>query len=425
MKKSYKITLLSLIISLLFLVVSSCQTPLMKENSKVIHLTLWHGLAPPPNRDVFEKLVQQFNQENPEIQVEPIFIGQMDQMLPKILTAIVGKATPDILSLYPQLTGQFVELEALIPLENWFDQLPLKSEIYPNLLDEFRLDGHLWAIPLYTSNLGIFYRPKLFQEAGVTKLPQTWEQMRAIAKQLTVDKNGDHRPEQYGMLIPFGKGEWSVFTWFPFLLSAEGNVVENHRPNLLNPGAIKALQFWQDLLKDGSGTLSAPERGYEEGDFISGRIAMQITGPWTYIMKSNIDYDVFPIPRDIKPATVNGTGTLFLMKTTPEKQKAALHFFEYILSQEFQTPWSIETGFLPVNIKSGQSQAYQEFIKAKPVMKVFLDQIQVAGNRPIIAGYNRLSDHLGRAIESSMLGKPVQEALAESQNRLDVIWKDK
>jgi len=297
--------------------------------------------------------------------------------------------------------------------------------LYPRVLEEIQLNGHTWSVPISTSSIGIFYRPKLFKAAGITELPKTWEELREVSKKLTIDKNSDGKPEQYGMLIPFGKGEWTTFTWFPFLLSANGQIIENNRPNLMNPGAIKAIQFWQDLLKDGSATLSMPERGYEEDDFISGRVAMQITGPWTYIMKSNVDYGVFPVPSDIRPATVTGTGTLFVMKTTPERQKAALKFLEYALSEQFQTKWSIGTGFLPANMKSAQSQAYQEFIKGKPVIKVFVDQMSVAGSRPIIAGYSRISQNLGRAIEASMLGQPVKKALQEAQARLDLIWEGK
>jgi multiple sugar transport system substrate-binding protein len=224
------------------------------------------------------------------------------------------------------------------------------------------------------------------------------------------------------MILPLGKEEWTVFSWFPFLLSAGGEIVTNNHPNLMNSGAIAALQFWQDLLKDGSATLSSPERGYEEDAFMAGRVAMQITGPWTYIMKSNVDFNVFPMPASVKAATVSGTGNMYLMKSTPEREQAVLKFFEYVLSEEFQTEWSIGTGFLPVNIKSAQSQAYQEILQQKPVLKVFIDQMPVSGSRPIIPGYSRLSDSLGRAIEATMLGTPPETALKQAQANLDSIW---
>jgi multiple sugar transport system substrate-binding protein len=416
---AWRLSVLGIVISICLILLSGCQVTAQKDD-RVIHLSLWQSINPPANRDVFEKLVDKFNQTHTDIQVESIFIGQ--PQLPKILTAVVGNAPPDILSFDPQLTGQFVELGAILPLEKWLDKLPLKSEISPNLWEQLKLNAHLWSIPLYTSNLGIFYRPKLFQAAGITQTPKTWEELRQVAKKLTIDRNRDNRPEQYGILLPLGKEEWAVFSWFPFLLSAGGEVVTNNRPNLTNPGAIAALKFWQDLVKDGSAILSAPERGYEEDAFIAGRVAMQITGPWTYIMKSNVDYQVFPIPASVQHATVTATGNLYLMKTTPAREQAALKFLEYVLSEGFQTEWSIGTGFLPVNLKSAQSQAYQEFIKQKPVLKVFLDQISVSGSRPIISGYSRLSDSLGRAIEATMLGASPETALKKAQANLDLIW---
>ena len=332
----------------------------------------------------------------------------------KLLTAVVGNAPPDILSYDPQITGQFAELGAIQPLEDWLDKSPLKSEIIPSLFDELSLNGHIWSIPLYTANIGIFYRPKFFQAAGITEMPKTWEELRQVAKKLTIDRNGDGRPEQYGILLPLGKGEWTVFSWFPFLLSSGGEILTDNKPNLMNQGAISALQFWKDLMTDGSATLSSPERGYEEDAFITGRVAMQITGPWTYIMKSNVDYGVFPMPASVGQATVTATEVMFVMKTTPAREQAALKFLEYVLSEEFQTEWSIGTGFLPVNLKAAQSEAYQEFISKKPVLKVFLDQTSVARARPIIAGASRLSDSLGRAIEATLLGESTEASSPKS-----------
>ncbi|AFY48684.1 ABC-type sugar transport system, periplasmic component [Nostoc sp. PCC 7524] len=410
---------LLIFLSICLILLSGCQGTVTK-NDGVIHLTLWQSINPPANRDVFDKLVNKFNQTHPDIQVESVFIGQ--PQLPKILTAVVGNVPPDILAYDPQTTGQFAELGAIQPLDEWLEKLPVQSEVIPNLLQELRLNGHLWSIPLYTANLGIFYRPKLFQAAGITETPKTWEELRQVAKKLTIDRNSDGKPEQYGMLLPLGKEEWTVFSWFPFLLSAGGEVVTDNKPNLTNQAAINALQFWQDLIKDGSATLSPPERGYEEDAFMTGRVAMQITGPWTSIMKSQVDYQMFPIPANVEHSTVTATGVLYLMKTTPAKEKAALKFFEYVLSEEFQTEWSMGTGFLPVNIKATQSEAYQQFLSKQPVLKVFADQMSVAGYRPIIAGYSRLSDSLGRAIEATLLGEPPETALKTAQERLELIW---
>ncbi|NJL00800.1 MAG: ABC transporter substrate-binding protein [Spirulinaceae cyanobacterium SM2_1_0] len=393
----------------------------------IIHLTLWHGINPPPNRDVFQELVDTFNREHAEIEVEALYVGQSDQQMPKVLTAVIGGEPPDILWFSPTATGQFVELQALRSLDDWFAQLPASQQLDPALLESMRFEGQLWSVPMATNNMGLFYRPSLFAAAGITELPRTWAEWRDAARKLTRDRDGDGQPEQYGMLLPLGKGEWSVFSWLPFLYSAGGEIVANGAPTLIDPGAVAALQLWSDLLADGSALLSQPERGYEQDAFISGRVAMQLTGPWTlgFLPETPVgdDFAVLPIPQQAQPATVLGGESLFVMQTTPEREQAALEFLAYALSEEFQTRWALGTGYLPVNLAARASQTYQDYVAQQPVLRVFLDQMAAGRSRPILPGYARLSDSLGRAIEAVLLGDDPEVALARSQQRLELIWR--
>lgn len=196
--------------------------------------------------------------------------------------------------------------------------------------------------------------------------------------------------------------------------------------NLVNQGAIAALQFWQDLLADGSAVLSLPERGFELDGFLAGKVAMQLTGPWTLgqLKATGVDFGVFPIPAQERHATAIGGENLFVFKTTPEREKAALKFAEYVVSQQFQTEWAIGTGYLPVNLKARRSDRYQAFAAEQPAVEVFLAQAEYGRSRPIFLGYNRLSESLGRALEAVLLGKssPV-EALKTAQKRLDLIFQ--
>lgn len=404
------------------LLLSGCQAN--PANSNVVHLTLWQGISPPPNREVFQSLVAKFNATHPDIQVESLYVGQPDQQIPKILTAIVGDAAPDILWYVPQLTGQLVELEAIQPLDEWLNQSPIKDQIDPAMLDTMTLENHLWSIPFGTNNTAIFYRPSLFEAAGITEPPKTWDELREAAHKLTKDTNGDGRADQHGLFLSLGKGEWAVFAWLPWVYSAGGWISREGKPDLVNEGAIAALQFAQDLVKDGSAILSAPERGYETDNFIAGKVAMQVTGPWNLpqMQAANIDFGVFPFPANKQPAAVVGGENFFLCKTTPEKTRAALTFFEYVLGEEFQKAWALETGYLPVNLRVRDSQAYQDFIRQNPALTVFLDQMQWAKSRPIIPGYPYLSENFGRAIEASLLGESPESALETSQKRLALIF---
>lgn len=422
-----------LLLGIVLLGLAGCQLqPGRLEAADVIRLTLWQGVNPPPNRDVLQSLVDKFNQAHPNIQVESFYVGQADQQLPKILAAVVGNAPPDLLWFNATLTGQLVELDAIAPLENWLAQSPVRDEIDPALFESMQYAGHTWSVPFGTNNVGVFYRPSLFKAAGITELPKTWDELRQVARTLTRDTDGDKRIDQHGIFLPLGKGEFAVFLWLPFLWSGGGELgnTQGQEASAIalanNQGAIAALQFWRNLIEDGSTILSLPERGYETDNFLAGKVAMQLTGPWTLgqLKATGVDFGVFPIPAQKEQATATGGENLFILKTTPEREQAAWTFAEYVAGEEFQTEWALGTGYLPVNLKARQSAKYQAFVAEQPAVKVFLEQAKYARSRPIFTGYNRVSENVGRALESVLLGKSSpQEALKDAQQRLDLIFK--
>ncbi len=357
-----------------------------------------------------------------------MYVGQADQQLPKILAAVVGDAAPDLLWFGSMLTGQLVELDAIEPLDKFWNSSPISKEIDSVLRESMEYEQHLWSVPFGTNNVGIFYRPSLFKAAGIQNIPTNWTELRSTAKQLTRDTNGDGKIDKYGMLLPLGKGEWTVFTWLPFMWSAGGEIqsgtTTNSTTKIDNPGSIAALDLWHDLIQDGSAILSSPERGYELDNFMAGNVAMQLTGPWTLGQlagRKDVDYGVMPIPASSRTATSVGGENLFMMKGHPEHKQATWQFMEYVLSQEFQTEWALGTGYLPVNLKSRQEDIYQEYINKTPATQVFLDQAKYGRPRPIAPGYSQISENLGRAIESVLLNKTsAKEALKNAQSRLDL-----
>lgn len=407
---------------------TACTTPNPSGSAPTtpLKITLWQGVNPPSNRDVLNKLVEKFNQTHSNIQVESLYVGQPDQQMPKILAAVVGNAAPDLLWFNPTITGQLVDLDALRPLDDLLQASPIQAELEPALRSTMTYQGQIWSLPFSTNNTAVFYRPSLFKAAGIEKLPQNWTEFRQVARQLTQDRNGDGRPDQQGVFLPLGQGEFAVFIWLAFLWSGGGNLTPNSGDtlaavNVQNSGAEAALQFWADLVNDGSAQLSAPERGYELDNFLAGKVAMQVTGPWTLgqLAQSGVDFGVFPIPRQAEAATALGGENLFVMKTTSEREQAAFTFAEYALSEDFQTEWALGTGYLPVNRLSRASETYKAFLQAQPSLAVFLDQMAVARSRPIFTGYNRVSEVIGRALESVLLGKQnPKAALEKAQQRL-------
>jgi multiple sugar transport system substrate-binding protein len=408
-----------LLLSLSLVLVSCGNTP----SDRKTHITLWQGINPPTNREVLQKLVDRFNGSQNEIFVESIYAGQSDQQIPKILSAVVGNAAPDLLWYTPTLTGRLVELDAIRPLDDLLAKSPLRDRIDPAMLSTMQWRDRTWSVPFATNNIGIFYRPSLFKAAGIEKLPQTWSELRQVAQKLTLDKDGDGRIDQRGIFLPLGKGEFTVFIWTPFLWSAGGDLFKGDRPQLATPEAQSALQLWQDLIRNDSAILSQPERGYEEDNFVSGKVAMQISGSWAlrFMSQKKIDFDVMPIPQDRYPATTMGGENLFLFKSTPAREAAAWKFAEFVIGAEFQTEWAKQTGYLPINVDAQRSPEYAAYVTQQPAVEVFLKQMRSAKSRPLSPDYPLISESIGRAIEASLLQKrSPAEALADAQRNLDL-----
>lgn len=420
-----RVRLLSLVLSVIALfcglILASCSAPIPDGK---IHLTFWQGVNPPTNRDVVNKLVDRFNQSQDQIVVESVYAGQPDLQIPKILSAVVGNATPDLLWYSPTITGRLVELDAIRAVDEFLQRSPVASELDPGLLPTMQFKGKLWSVPFGVNNIGIYYRPSLFAAAGIKKLPETWDELREVAKQLTRDSDGDRRIDRHGIFLPLGKGEFTVFIWTPFLWSAGGDLVKGDRPQLNTPEAIAALQLWDDLVKSNAAILSQPERGYEEDNFISGKVAMQISGSWAlrFMTQKKIDFGVMPIPRDRTVATTIGGENLFLFKSSPEREAAAWKFVEFVMSAAFQTEWASQTGYLPTNLKSQRSPEYAKFIEKMPAVSIFLNQMSAGRSRPLSADYPRISESVGRAIEATLLQKSSPaKALAQAQRNLDLV----
>ncbi|ATS17467.1 ABC transporter substrate-binding protein [Thermostichus lividus] len=395
------------LLALLSILLVGCSAPRASDR---LEITFWHGVNPPANRVVLQRLVDRFNAQHPQIHVQALYVGQPDQQLPKILAAVVGDAAPDLLWYNPTITGQFVDLGALRPLDDWWATTPYRKHISPALLPTMRYGDHYWSIPFATNNVGIFYRPSLFAAAGITTLPTTWQELEAVAQTL---KTTGTMP----LLLALGQGEFTVFTWLPFFWSAGGHLGDTAATaHIDTPAAITALEFWQRLRQKGLATLSAPERGYELDQFIRGEVAMQISGPWTLgqLQQSGVDFDVLAIPALTTTATALGGENLFVFRSSPEREQAALEFLSYVLSEEFQTEWAVGTGYLPVNEAVLTSDRYQAFLATQPTLKVFLEQLPTAQARPNFRGYARFSQNVGRAIESVLLQKATPTAAVKT-----------
>ncbi len=413
------------VLSLVF--ISGCGRGL----SDRVVLRFWHGIESPENNRLLEKKVRLFEERNPDIKIELENIGAQDRAMPRIMTALSAGRQPDLLWFAPVYTGRIAESGKLFPAEKFIEKDTGfdPSKIYEGILDTGRYNGVIYTVPFETNCLAVYYNKDHFQEAGITELPRTWEDLRDTAIKITEHSAESDLIERFGMLIPLGTEEWTVWTWQTFLWQAGGDILDDTMtvPRFDSQEGIRALQYWIDLIhKYECAVFSERNAGYKLDPFLAGRVSMMINGPWNYPVlqqQDTVNYGSFPLPGDKKQATNIGGENLYIFRSTAPKEAAAWEFAKFIMSEEFQVEWAINTGYLPVNRLAAESAEYRQFLEENPFIKTFVDSMEFGRARPPVKEYSRISDRIGRAIESALYLRvsPVEALRKAAQEAGDLL----
>jgi multiple sugar transport system substrate-binding protein len=395
---------------LLFAFLTGCSSG--TNHSTRVTVTFWHGMESGINNKILQSKIDQFNARHSDIFVDAQVYGAADQLGPKLDAAVAGKTPPDLLWWSPAFFPKYAEAGALRGIDDFLaeDASFNRHDVYDYLWELGSFEGKLYLTPFSANNLGVYYNRKMLAEAGVHQPPQTWEEFKQTAKRLT-------RDGVFGFQIPIGTSEWTVWTWQCFLWQAGGEILtpDKKAAAFNSPAGVAALDFWRSLFDEKLANFSETDAGYKTDNFLAGRIAMTINGPWNYAAlkeQKAVELGVWPLPKQSREATNIGGESLFLFKSSARRERAAWEFMKFVMSADFQVDWAMATGYLPVSKSAAGDEKYQAFLAANPFIKAYNDQMPAGRTRPSIPQYPALSQTLGKYLEAALYGKlSSQEAL--------------
>jgi multiple sugar transport system substrate-binding protein len=238
-------------------------------------LNFWDQIwGPPEYIDTAKKLVDQFNRENPKIQVKYRSIP-WSNWYQTYATAIASGTAPDISTGAGYQAVQFTSMEAIRPMDDVIADMKQSGDLddfFPGSVEKLKFDGHYVALPWNLDIRVWFYRKDMLAAAGV-RPPTDWKEFRAAAKALTKDG-------KYGVV---GSGDTGGMHYIlSFLLNNGGGLFTPTRElNLDSDRNREAITFYSDLVKDGS--VHPASAGYDSDQrrraFLQGQAAMMLDGP--------------------------------------------------------------------------------------------------------------------------------------------------
>lgn len=306
----------------------------------------WYHFDNPDNP--MSALVEKFEKENPGITVEAENIP-WNSYYDNLYTAIIGGNAPDAAMVKMFAQPRLVEMGALEPIGDRIDAWDGKDNLLPNLLDLTQAaDGETYYLPIQYVVLYLYYRPDMFEEAGVA-VPTTCEEFRDAAKALTHD-------DVYGFGFRGGKGGHDH--WASLTLSRDGVSLEK---GMDSEAALEGTTFVVDLFReDGVFPPSAPNDGFQEiiGAFKAGRTAMTIH----HIGSANGMVEALGdnVSATVVPECGGGRWTAFGDESTAvlssaEDKDAAWKWISFLSTEGNNAEFNTATGQLPVTKSDSES----------------------------------------------------------------------
>ncbi|KAB1438128.1 ABC transporter substrate-binding protein [Candidatus Galacturonibacter soehngenii] len=296
-----------------------------------------------------------------------------------LFNAAMGGGGPDCATWKLTSTPLFMNnnlLANLSPyLKEWDGYSDIDENMY-NVMKEASGTDDVYVMPWNVQVLYVYYRPSIFEAAGV-EVPTTYEEFLEAVKKCTMDTDGDGKTDVYGFGMRGGKGGQEP--WGSFIHGEGGNFED-----LTSADSVKGMQDFIDLYKNGYVPPTATSDGYNEiiANFQSGLTAMTIhhTGSSANMVEAlGDDVSAFPFPAGKGQWTSMGDTETVIFESC-ENKEAAFEWLTYLATGEGQKMWCEGTGNVPVS-KTVQAGDY---FQNDPFMKASIAGQSYAGILPIL-----------------------------------------
>ncbi|KHK98793.1 ABC transporter substrate-binding protein [Microbacterium mangrovi] len=194
--------------------------------------------------DGIQKSVDMFEKKYPKITVNVVNVGSGADEYSKLRAALKsGKGFPDVAQIGYDYLGSFEQTKSLLDLTP-YGGAALKSKFTEAAWNQVSNKTGVWAIPQDSGPLGNLYRQDIFQKAGLTSAPATWDDFATDAATIKA-KTGSYITNVPGNDMP----QWIGFFWQagvkPFSYSGGTKV----GIDVNSADAKKVISYWQDLIK--------------------------------------------------------------------------------------------------------------------------------------------------------------------------------
>jgi multiple sugar transport system substrate-binding protein len=330
---------------------SSCTNAIPKKDLPLVTLWAWY-----PNMD---RVVDNFNQQNNEVQVCWTNVGQGGDAYDKLQTAIsAGTGAPDVVMIEMDRIPTFQIQDALVDISD-FGYADVKDNFGPGAWKDVSVGDAVYGAPIDGGPLAMIYRKDIFDKYNITP-PRTWAEYEQAAQKVKSAGGplfGDLGANVPALVMALQIQKGAVpYTYDPAQQQKIG-------VKLNDQSSKDVLDYWAGLVKKGLvGTQDQFTPEYISG-VINGDYATYISAAWApgYLTGAGVGqgqdtgkFAVAPLPQwdPSNPVQVNWGGSAFSVTRQSKKPELAakVAFGVYADEKSLKDGWTNQIIF-PLNVK--------------------------------------------------------------------------
>lgn len=399
----------------------------------------WHAMGG-ANGERVNKIADDFNKTQSEYKVIPTFKGNYTETMTSAIAAFRAKKQPHIVQVFEVGTATMMAAKgAIYPVEEMmkdagetFD----KSDYLPAVISYYQTPkGELLSMPFNSSTPVLWYNKDAFKKAGITKVPETWADMKDASEKLqgagykcgfSFGYQSWVMVENFGAWhnIPMGTQE-NGFAGIDTKFTFDNDAMKRHWTNLAN---------WT---KDNT-FIYGGRRGDSLPLFINQECAMWMNSSAYYgSIKGQAKFEfgqtMLPYYKDLidKPQnSIIGGATLWVLKGQKQDDyKGVAQFMTYMASPEVQAWWHQGTGYVPITKSAYELSKKQGFYDTNPGTDTAIKQLNLNEPTPASRGirfgnFVQIRDVINEEMEAIWSGDKTAEAgLAAAVERGDALLR--
>ena len=323
-----------------------------------VTITWYHIQNNDPGLSLWKTLADEYMAAHPNVKID-IQVNENEAFKTKLTTLLQQGDVPDLFQTWGG-GGLRQQVEAGLVKDISADIASWKDTINPGALSMYEVDGKNYGVPFDLGLVGFWYNTKSFADAGITKLPATWDEFLTTVKTL--------KAKGITPIALAGKDTWTgAFYWAYLAVRSCGKagmekaVVSG---DWTDPCFVKAGELFKqliDLEPFQEGFLAAPWDGAGSGAAAMATYngAIQLMGQWlpgtvnansggSRAMGEGLGWFPFPAVEGGAGDPFDGLGGGNGFAVGKDAPPETVDFLHYLVSLDAANRWgALNSGILP------------------------------------------------------------------------------